>query len=216
MIIKVVLVDDHSIVREALKQTISNEKDIRILGEARNGQEGIQLVQNTRPHVVILDFILPDMTGLDVTKKLIQWDPDIKILILTAAINDLVPFRLLEAGAHGFLTKDTSSEELIHAIRQLHSGQRMISPEIASRLALTKVDYKSGAFEVLSEREYEVMMLVIAGRQVKEIASILKVDPKTIHSYRSRIFEKLNVKNDMALTLLAMRHGIVAASDVKN
>ncbi len=216
MIIKVVLVDDHSIVREALKQTISNEKDIRILGEARNGQEAIQLVQNCRPHVVILDFILPDMTGLDVTKKLMQWDPDLKILILTAAINDLVPFRLLEAGAHGFLTKDTSSEELIRAIRQLHSGQRMISPETASRLALTKVDYKAGAFDVLSEREYEVMMLVIAGRQVKEIASILKVDPKTVHSYRSRIFEKLNVKNDMALTLLAMRHGIVASTEVKN
>src|ERR1700723_3871949 len=101
MVIKVVLVDDHSIVREALKQTISNEKDIRILGEARNGQEAIQLVQNCRPHVVILDFILPDMTGLDVTKKLTQWDPDLKILILTAAINDLVPFRLLEAGGHG-------------------------------------------------------------------------------------------------------------------
>ncbi len=216
MIIKIVLIDDHSIVREALKHTISSEKDIRILGEAHNGQEGIQLVQNCHPHVVILDFVLPDMTGLEVTKKLLHWDPDLKILILTAAINDLVPFRLLEAGAFGFLTKDVTPEELIRAIRHLHAGQRMINPETASRLALTNVDYKSGAFDVLSEREYEVMLLVIGGRQVKEIANALQVDPKTVHSYRSRIFEKLNVKNDMALTLLAMRHGIIAPTEAKN
>jgi two-component system invasion response regulator UvrY len=213
MIIKVILIDDHSIVRDALKQTISAEKDIRILGEANSGQEGIKLVQNTRPHVVILDFMLPDMSGLDVTKKLLHWDPDLKILILTSAVNDLIPFRLLEAGAHGYITKEATAEELIRTIHSLHAGQRVISPEIASRLALTKVDYNAGAFTVLSEREYEVMMLVIGGHQVKEIAKILQVDPKTIHSYRSRIFEKLNVKNDMSLTLLAMRHGILAGEE---
>ncbi len=212
--IKTILIEDHSLVRAGIRQMLKEVKGIQVVGEAGTGNEGVQLVRDLHPHVVILDFKLPDISGLEVTNKLLRIDPDIKILIVSSAINNLFPFRLLEAGAQGYLTKDTSKEELVRAIKAVSVGQRVISPEIASRLALAKVDHKSdAAFHDLSDREMEVMMMVIRGVLVKDIADKLHLSPKTVHSYRSRIFEKLNVKNDVALTLLAIRHGVIGLEE---
>ena len=212
--IKAILVEDHELVRAGIREMLEGAKGIQIVGEAATGNEGINLVRDLHPNVVVLDFRLPDITGLEVTSKMLRIDSELKILIVTSATNDLVPFRLLEAGAQGYLTKDATKDELIRSIKAVNAGQRIISPEIASRLALSKINFKTNAaFNSLSDREMEVMMMVIKGVLVKDIADKLYLSPKTVHSYRSRIFDKLNVKNDVALTILALRHGIISIDE---
>ena len=212
--IKAILVEDHELVRAGIREMLEGAKGIQIVEEAATGNEGINLVRDLHPNVVVLDFRLPDITGLEVTSKMLRIDSELKILIVTSATNDLVPFRLLEAGAQGYLTKDATKDELIRSIKAVNAGQRIISPEIASRLALSKINFKTNAaFNSLSDREMEVMMMVIKGVLVKDIADKLYLSPKTVHSYRSRIFDKLNVKNDVALTILALRHGIISIDE---
>lgn len=182
---------------------LKGSKQIRILGEAATGQQGIQIVKDLYPEVVVLDLKLPDISGLEVARQLFQIDPNIKILVLTAVTNDLFPFRLLEMGVLGYISKDCSQNELIAAIKAVAARQRVITPKIANRLALSKINFKSDSmFDSLSEREMEVMLMVICGVSISDIARKLGLSSKTIHSYRSRVFEKLNVKNDVGLTLL--------------
>lgn len=212
--IKVILIDDHFLVRTGFRQMIEVENSIKVIGEAGTGLEGIQLVRNSNPDVVILDIKLPDISGLEVTNKLLAHETHPKILVVSAMMNDLFPFRLLEAGAHGFLTKNASQEELVRAIKLVYNNQRFISPEIAQQLALVKITPNAlGNFSQLSDRETEVMFMVVRGFEVKDIAKQLHVSTKTVHSYRSRIFEKLNVKSDTALTLLAIKQGIVTIEE---
>ena len=214
--ITVILIDDHTIVRSGIRQMLEDVKGIQVIGEAGTGNEGIQLARELHPQVVVLDFKLPDITGLEVTNRLVRMDPDMKILVLSSAINDLFPFRILEAGAQGYLTKDASVEELVRAIKAVSSGERVISPSIASRLALAKIDEmrSTSIFNELSDREMEILMMVIRGAVVDEIAGRLFLSPKTIHSYRSRLFEKLQVENNVALTLLAIREGLITIDEV--
>lgn len=212
--IKVILIDDHFLVRTGFRQMIEVENSIKVIGEAGTGLEGIQLVRNSNPDVVILDIKLPDISGLEVTNKLLAHETHPKILVVSAMMNDLFPFRLLEAGAHGFLTKNASQEELVRAIKSVYNNQRFISPEIAQQLALVKITPNAlGNFSQLSDRETEVMFMVVRGFEVKDIAKQLHVSTKTVHSYRSRIFEKLSVKSDTALTLLAIKQGIVTIEE---
>lgn len=208
--IRVVLIDDHFLVRSGFRQIIEAEKSIQVVGEAGTGLEGIQLVRAVKPDVVVLDIKLPDISGLEVTRKLLLHEPCPKILIVSALDNDSFPLRLLEAGAQGYLTKNGTQEELVHAIKTVYNDQRFISPEIAQQLALSKLSPNApGEFANLSDRETEVMLMVIRGCEVKDIAKKLHLSVKTVHSYRSRIFEKLNVKNDTTLTLLAIKQGIL-------
>ena len=213
--ITVILIDDHTIVRSGIRQMLEDVKGIQVIGEAGTGNEGVQLVRELHPQIVVLDFKLPDITGLEVTNRLLRMDPHLKILVVSSAINDLFPFRILEAGAHGYLIKDASKEELVRAVKAVSSGQRVISPSIASRLALAKIDERksSSTFNELSDREMEVLMMVIRGAMVNEIASRLFLSPKTIQSYRSRLFEKLKVENNVALTLLAIREGLITIDE---
>jgi two-component system invasion response regulator UvrY len=209
-LIKVLVIDDHTLVLSAIKSTLQDVAEIKIVGEAYRGVEGVQFARELRPDVVILDFNLPDITGLETVNRLLRNDPNIKILVITATVNELFPFRILEAGAKGYLTKDCSKNELIRAIKAVYSGQNIISPHIASRLALAKVDNKERSqFDELTDREMEVMMMVIRGVMVNDIADRLFLSPKTVHSYRSRIFEKLKVENEVSLLLMAMKKGLI-------
>lgn len=211
--ITIILVDDHALVRQGLRYLFQNT-EIQIIGESGSGIEAIQLVRSLRPDVVLLDFRLPDISGLEVTTRLLRLEPDAKILILSSAIHDLFPFRLLEAGAQGYLTKDATKDELVQGIKKVYSGQHIISPEVASRLALAKIDLKKDSFfQSLSHREMEVMMMIIRGDLIKDISDRLFLSPKTVHSYRSRIFEKMGVENDVELTLLAIRKGIISMEE---
>lgn len=216
--IKVVLIEDHLLMRTGIRKIIEGQNNIKIIGEASNGGEGVQLVRSLIPDVVLLDIKLPDISGLEVTHKLLNYLPSIKILVVSGMKNNLFPFRLLEAGAKGYLTKNVSEEELIRAIQMVYADQRYISPEIAQVLALAKVrpSDDKGDFTELSDRETEVMYMVIRGFEVKDIAKKLHLSIKTVHSYRSRIFEKLNLKNDTELTLLAIKRGLISIDEAGN
>jgi two-component system, NarL family, invasion response regulator UvrY len=213
-VIKVVLIDDHSLVRIGFRHMVEAEKTIQVVGEAGTGAEGIQLVRSTKPDVVILDIRLPDISGLEVAHKILAHSPAPKILVVSAMNDELFPLRMLEAGVHGYMSKNSNLEEFIRAIKTVYSDKRFISSEIAQQLALAKLSSGSkGDFSQLSDRETEVMLMVIHGVEVKEIAKKLHLSAKTVHSYRSRIFEKLNVKNDTALTLLAIKQGIISIEE---
>lgn len=212
--IKAVLIDDHTLVRSGLREILQETKEIKVVGDAGTGREGIELVRRFDPDLVILDLKLPDQTGLEVTQKLLRLKPDVKILIVSSVVHDLSVFRLLEAGAHGYLTKETKQDELLQAIKTVCAGQRVISPQLAKRLALTKTNYKKdNIFSEISEREMEVMMLIVRGVSVKGISEKLNISQKTVHSYRSRIFDKLNVDSDLAVTLLAIHHGLIVLDE---
>ena len=208
--INVLLVDDHDLVRTGIRRMIEDVQGIKVIAEARTGEEAIRLGRKLKPHVVLMDVKMPGIGGFEATRKLLRVDPDIKILIVTICNNDLYPARLLQVGASGYLTKGASMNEMIQAIRAVYAGQRYISPEIASRLAFRHVsEEEETPFDSLSERELQVMLMITMGMKVQDIAEKLCLSPKTVNSYRYRIFEKLSVKNDVELTLLAIRHGLI-------
>ena len=208
--IRILLVDDHALVRSGFRQILEQVKEIQICGEARTGQEALDQIPASKPDVLILDLKLPDLSGLEVTQKVVNLEEDIKIIIVSSITHYLTVFRLLEAGAQGYLPKSASPEELVRTIKAVYRGQRVISPQLASRLALTKkLGLAGNVFDPLSEREIKILQEVIRGLSASEIAKKLGISPKTVHSYRDRIFEKLQVKGDVALTLFAIHHGMI-------
>ncbi|MDF1655823.1 MAG: UvrY/SirA/GacA family response regulator transcription factor [Coxiellaceae bacterium] len=212
--INVMLVDDLDLVRTGIKKMLDEAAGIKVIGEATSGEEAVKLARSVKPNVVLMDVKMPGIGGFEATRKLIRMDPDIKVLIVTVCDNDLYPARLLQVGASGYLTKGATMDEMVQAIKAVHAGQRYISPEIANRLAFKHVsDKDESPFETLSERELQVMLMITKGMKVQEIADKLCLSPKTVNSYRYRIFEKLNVKNDVELTLLAIRHGLVESEE---
>ena len=212
--INVMLVDDHDLVRTGIKLMLDDVSGIKVVAEASSGEEAVKLGRDLKPHVVLMDVKMPGIGGFEATRKLLRIDPDMKVLIVTICDNDLYPARLLQVGAAGYLTKGSSMDEMVKAIRAVHAGQRYISPEIASRLAFKHVtDQEDSPFETLSERELQVMLMITKGMKVQDIAEKLHLSPKTVNSYRYRIFEKLNVKNDVELTLLAIRHGLIESEE---
>lgn len=214
--INVLLVDDLDLVRTGIKKMLEETTGIKVVGEASNGEDAVKLARKLKPHVVLMDVKMPGIGGFEATRKLIRIDPDIKVLIVTICDNDLYPARLLQVGAAGYVTKGCSMAEMVQAIRSVHVGQRFISPEIASRLAFKHVsDKDESPFEALSERELQVMLMITKGMKVQDIADKLCLSPKTVNSYRYRIFEKLQVKNDVELTLLAIKHGLVESQETE-
>ena len=217
--INVLLVDDHDLVRTAIRNLLANVAGIRVVGEARTGEEAIKLCRKQNPQVVLMDVKMPGIGGFEATRKLLRHNPDLKVLVLTSCNNDIYPARLLQIGASGYITKGSTMEEMVQAILAVKSGQRYISPDIASRLAFKHVSSnEESPFDALSERELQVMLMITKGAKVQDIAEKLCLSPKTVNSYRYRIFEKLNVANDVELTLLALRHGLVEseATSVKD
>lgn len=214
--INVLLIDDHVLVRSGIREILQEVKGISVIGEASTGSEGLELTQRLNPDLIVLDLKLPDQSGLEVTQKVLRLNPDIKILVVSSVVNDLFLFRLLEAGANGYITKEAKPEIFIQAIKSVLDGKTVIDPQLAKRLALAKTVYKKdNVFADISEREMEVMMMLIRGVPVKEMAEELKISYKTIHSYRNRIFEKLNVKTDLAVTLLAIQHGLITITGTR-
>lgn len=217
IVINVMLVDDHDLVRTGIRKILDDVEGIKVVSEARTGEEAIQIIRDAekqQPDVVLMDIKMPGIGGFEATRKLIRLVPDIKVLIVTICSNELYPARLIQVGASGYLTKGATTAEMVHAIRAVHTGQRYISPEIASRLALKRYNDNS-PFELLSERELQVMLMITMGMKVNEIAEKLCLSAKTVNSYRYRIFEKLKLKNDVELTLLAIRFGLIESEEVK-
>jgi len=209
-VINVLVVDDHDLVRSGIVRLLSDIAGITVVGEANTGEEAVKIAREKRPNVVLMDIRMPGIGGLEATRKIVHQNPEIKVIALTIYENEPFPTKLLQAGASGYLTKGALIDEMVLAIRTVYAGNRYLGPEIAQQMALKSVaENEQSPFEQLSERELQVMIMITAGQSVQTIAEKLCVTPKTINSYRYRIFEKLNVQSDVELTLLAMRHGIL-------
>jgi two-component system invasion response regulator UvrY len=208
--IDVLLVDDHELVRSGIRRLLEDRRGIQVIGEAGTGEEAVQKARERRPDVVLMDVNMPGIGGLEATRKLIQVDPSIKVIVCTIHNEEPFPTRLLEAGAAGYLTKGCGIEEIVTAIRAVREGERYICAEIAQHIALSVMPgAKQSPFDRLSQREMQVMLMVTKGQNTQQISDKLCLSPKTVSTYRHRLFDKLGVFNDVELTRLALRHGIL-------
>jgi two-component system invasion response regulator UvrY len=209
--IRVLVVDDHELVRIALRQILASYRDIEIVAEAGDGETAIRLNRELSPDIVLLDVHLPGLSGFEVTSRMKQLKPQLGIVILT--IQEAAPFpgRLLEAGASAYLTKGCPATELVQAIRTVAEGGRHIGASVAQKMALSMLPGSgSSPFDELSAREMEVMLLLVDGRKMTDIAEIMHLSPKTVATYKYRVFEKLDAQSDVEMARMAMRYGVVA------
>lgn len=209
-LINVLLADDHQLVRTGLKCIINAARGLKVVAEAENGEQAVKLCREKQPNIVIMDMQMPGSGGLEATKKIKRQCPDTKVIILSMCSKAPFPSKALKLGAHGYLNKNTQPEDMIIAIRQVASGQRYIAPEIAQEMALNQIPGEDqNPLEALSVRELQVMDMVTRGTAVEKISDSLIVSPKTVNTYRYRLFDKLDVENDVEMTHLAIRHGVL-------
>ncbi len=208
--IKVIVVDDHAVVRRGVMQIVNDEPDLTVVGEASTGQEALQLARQTPFDVLVLDMALPDMNGLEVLRQMQNVKPSTYTLILSIYPEEQYATRTLKAGALGYLTKESAPLELVTAIREIAQGNRYISKSLGAVLASELItDRTSLPHTLLSDREYQVMILLAQGKMVSEIAGDLSLSAKTISTYRSRILEKLNLETTVDIIRYAFQHHLV-------
>lgn len=208
--IKILVADDHTIVREGLKQIVGDVGDMVVADEAGNGQEALQKIREGDYDVILLDISMPGRSGLEVLKDIRAEKPKLPVLILSMHSEEQYAIRALRAGASGYLTKASAPDELIGAIRKVSRGRKYVTASLAEKLALElDVDADKPPHEMLSDREYQVMLMLASGKSVKEIADELCLSVKTISTYRSRILEKMNMKKNAELTLYAIQNHLV-------
>lgn len=207
--IKVVLVDDHQIVRTGIRRILDDTDGMCVVGEAACGEEALARVHDCAPDVVVMDVSMPGIGGLEATRQLLRADPALRIIALTVYGEEPYPTRLMEAGALGYLTKGCDEAEIVKAIHAVYQGKRYISSDIAQQMALSGLEGRAGnPVDRLSQREIQVMMMVTQGHKLQDISDRLCLSPKTVSTYRYRLYEKLGVSNDVELTRFAIRHGI--------
>jgi two-component system invasion response regulator UvrY len=208
--IRVLIADDHTIVREGLKQILAETPDMEVIDEASNGQEVLDKALQVDPHVVLLDISMPGRSGLDILKQLKTDKPGIAVLVLSMYSEEQYALRALKAGASGYLTKESAPDKLIEAIRMVSRGRKYISASVAEKLAYNlELGEERPPHENLSDREYQVMCMIASGKTVKEIAGELALSVKTISTYRTRILEKMGLRNNAALTHYAVQNRLV-------
>jgi two-component system invasion response regulator UvrY len=206
------VVDDHDLVRTGITRMLADIDGLQVVGEADSGEMALKMARELKPDVVLMDVKMPGIGGLEATRKLLRSQPDTKVVAVTVCEEDPFPTRLLQAGAAGYLTKGAGLDEMVQAIRLAFAGQRYISPQIAQQLALKPFQPQGSPFDTLSEREIQIALMIVGCQKVQIISDKLCLSPKTVNTYRYRIFEKLSVTSDVELTLLAVRHGMVDAS----
>ncbi|MGI9276249.1 MAG: UvrY/SirA/GacA family response regulator transcription factor [Endozoicomonas sp.] len=208
--IRLLIADDHDLVRTGLSRMLVDVSELHIVGEASSGEEAIQLCREHTPDVVLMDVRMPGIGGLEATRKICQTFPGTQVIAVTVCDDNLYPTKLMEAGAAGYVTKGISIDEMVRAIKTVSKGQRYISPDIAQQLALRSLQPGSESpFDVLSGREMQIALMIVNCEKVQVISDKLCLSPKTVNSYRYRIFEKLSITSDVELTHLAIRHGLV-------
>nr|WP_178132288.1 MULTISPECIES: UvrY/SirA/GacA family response regulator transcription factor [Pseudomonas] len=214
-VIKVLVVDDHDLVRTGITRMLADIEGLQVVGQAESGEDALRLARELKPDVVLMDVKMPGIGGLEATRKLMRSQPDVRVLAVTVCEEDPFPTRLMQAGASGYLTKGAALEEMVQAIRQVFAGQRYISPQIAQSLALKSFEPEKGGspFDSLSEREIQIALMIANCHKVQSISDKLCLSPKTVNTYRYRIYEKLSITSDVELALLAVRHGMVDASN---
>ncbi len=208
--IRLLLVDDHHLVRGGMLRLLSEESDFEVVGEAGNGEDALRMARELTPDVVLMDINMPGMGGIEATRRLLSSHPDMKVIAVSMYQDEPYPSRLLEAGAMGYLSKDSAAAEVVAALRQVHAGKSYVAPSIASQLAVSLIKGSGGSpFDQLSQREMQVVLMVTKGTSTQAISDSLCLSPKTVSTYRYRVFEKLGVANDVELTRMAMRYGLL-------
>lgn len=209
--IKVLLVDDHDIVRMGVARMLADVKDLTVVGQVKTGEEAIDFVRRTQPDVILMDVQMPGIGGVEATRKLVERFSRIKILAVSAHEEEPIPSRILGAGASGYITKGTCLDEMVKAIRLVAQGEQYFSNEIANQLArnwANRDKASASPFEALSRREMQMTEMIVDGKGNQDIADTMGVALTTLSTYRSRIYSKLNIDNDVKLTHLAMRFGV--------
>ncbi len=208
--IQVLVVDDHDLVRMGISRMLSDDDEIEVIGEADSGDMAIKLARQLNPDIILLDVNMPNIGGLEATKRLIQIDPTIKIIAVSSLTAQPYPSMLLKAGVSGYITKGIAIEEMLKAIKKVHKGGRYFSNEVAEQLADALLSNQAESpFDLLSEREKQVAIMVVNCQSPQQIAEQLFVSVKTVNTYRYRIFDKVGVDSDVKLTHLAIRHGLI-------
>ena len=208
--IRILIADDHAIVREGLKQIVTEISDLVVADEASTGHEVLNKALKNDYDVVVLDITMPGINGLDVLKQIKAQKPKLPILVLSVHPEEQYAVRVLRAGASGYLTKESAPDELIAAIRKVSVGKKYVSPSLAEKLVFElEIDHEKPLHETLSDREYQVMCMIASGKTAKDIAEELFLSVKTISTYRTRILEKMNMKSNIELTRYAIKHGLI-------
>jgi two-component system invasion response regulator UvrY len=210
MMIKVLIVDDHQLIRYGFKSLLNGAEDIEVIGDVGTGEEAIEFTREHRPDVILMDIRMPGIGGLEATRKIARSCPESRILVVTACDAEPFPSSLLEVGATGFLSKGGSDEEMLTAVRMVAAGEQYLSPKVAQAISERVLNGESESpFNALSSKELQAALMLISGKKNKYIADAMYIDSKTVCSYRYRIYEKLHIATDVELALLAVRYGIV-------
>ncbi len=210
---KTVVVDDQVLVRSGICALLNKYDGVELVGEVDSGEHALQLLRTCAADLVVMEWKLPGAGGLETTARLLKHDPKLKIVIVSAYSNDPFPVRLMEAGAAGFLSKSSSPSELYRGLDAVLAGEGYVSKDVAQRMASTLFTRaKKSPFDELSNRELQVMLMAIEGLKVQDISNKLCLSPKTVSTYRYRMFEKLGVKGEVELTHLALRYGVAEKS----
>lgn len=211
---KILLADDHAVVRKGLRFILEQEPDLVVAGEAADGREAVRCARELAPHVVVMDIAMPQLNGIDATAQIVRQNPAVNVLILSMHNDEAYLLRALEAGARGFLLKDTAEEDLVRAVRVAAQGKPFFSPAIAQALL---EDYmrslqqrnRQDSYSLLTDREKEVLQLLAEGRSNKDVANLLNLSVYTVETHRTRIMQKLDLHNTAALVLYAVRKKII-------
>ena len=207
---KVLIVDDHALVRAGLSRLLELESDIEVVGQTGSGRDGVRLCEERRPDVVILDYSLPDIDGLEATRQIAALETGARVLILTMHANEEYATRLIRAGASGFIVKAASEDELLTAVRKVARTQVYVSPAIMERMVTRIAQPPNDAPEsLLSDREMQVLLRLAAGATTREVAKLLSLSVSTVETYRGRILEKLDLRNNSDITRFAIRRGLI-------
>jgi two-component system, NarL family, invasion response regulator UvrY len=206
--IRILLVDDHELVRTGFEAMLNASDDMTVVGVAQSGEEAVNAVAKLVADVVLMDIIMPGIGGVEACRRMLKHDPKVKIIAISAYKDGPIPQQLLKIGVMGFITKGSSLDEMVFAIRKVMTGKRYLCTEVANNIALQGLpDTIESPFAKLSQRESEVVTLILQGKSIQQMAEMMTLSDKTVNTYRYRLYEKLNVKNDVELTRLAVKFG---------
>ena len=207
MSIKIILADDHEILRHGLSKSFEQESDIKVIGQASDGHSAVDVVRELSPDVVIMDIGMPDLNGVEATRKIVKSHPKVKVIGLSMHSSDKYVREMFKAGASGYLLKNCPFEELTEAVRTVAGGKTYVSPAIGDMIVkeyASKPDEEKSVFSILSEREREVLQLLAEGKTTKQIAKRLHISPKTVEAHRARLMDKLGVDSTAQLVRLVI------------
>lgn len=212
--VKILVVDDHHLVCTGITSMLDDSEWLQVVGTANSGEEAYRLAKELTPDIILMDIRMPGMGGLEATRKILERLPETKVIGVTACDDRPYVERFFDSGAQGFLTKGSSKQELLTALKTVLKGQRYISPELGSKLALNQLTNEPECpFSKLSSRELEICLKIAEGHKTQELADLFNISPKTINTYRYRAFEKLEVDSDVKLTHLAIKQKLIKVAD---